>query len=136
MASPSCGSARRALSASRTATAVSVRPSMPSISRRATSRPTAPRPAMPMRRAGLLDISRSPSVGKFRFSFLQEGTDAFLVVGVHARFALQVAFEIELRVEAVAGRGIERALDQCKTLRRHPQKTLADGGGFDFEAVV
>jgi len=52
--SPICGSASRALSASRTATAVSVRPgTSPSIRRRATSSPTAPRPANPTRKEGL-----------------------------------------------------------------------------------
>src|SRR6185437_1471496 len=125
MESPTCGRARRAFSISRTATALSVRPGTPAISRLATSRPTAPRPARPIRNGCLLFISSRLSTGKVGFSLLHEGPHALRIVGGQMRDALQVALEIELRIKSVAGPFIERPFGEGQPLRRSHGKVLA-----------
>ena len=85
--SPICGRLRRALSASRTATAASVRPAMPSTSRLATSSPTAPRPAMPDPQIFLPRSFLAFRPVKYRLSLFQEGAHAFGKVRRRCRLA-------------------------------------------------
>src|SRR5580704_13686766 len=65
---PTCGRLRRALSRSRTETAVRTRPGMPASIRRATSRPTAPSPPNPTLRASRATSRppRSPTLAAIR----------------------------------------------------------------------
>src|SRR3970040_2791742 len=53
-----------------------------------------------------------------RRALLLEGRHAFAVVLGEPRLALQVALELELRVERVAARGEHRLLDQAEALGR------------------
>src|SRR6185437_8796390 len=136
MMSPTSGSARRAFSTSRTATAVSVRPGTPAMSRLATSRPTAPSPARPTRNGSLLFISSRLSTGKVRFSLFHEGAHALRIVGRQMRDALQVALEIELGIERVARGFIDCPLGERQSLRRSRGKVLAHFLRFASEQRV
>src|ERR1700731_4692445 len=67
MRPPTCGRLRRALSRSRTETAVRTRPAMPASIRRPTSRPTAPSPANPTLRASRATVLfPSPALAAIR----------------------------------------------------------------------
>src|SRR6185437_14712971 len=109
--SPICGRLRRALSASRTATAASVRPgTAPSISRRATSIPTAPRPAKPTRkdlfamRCSLAPLVEAPAVVS-EFIAQSGGFHALARAGIDAPMIQPPGrpFPLLRRLGAVAG---------------------------------
>src|SRR5579862_920139 len=59
--------------------------------------------------------SAAPPDGKVRNSLLDEGAHPLAIVRVETGLALQVALEIELGVEVVALRRLERALEQAET---------------------
>src|SRR5439155_11468478 len=73
------------------------------------------RPAAPFRSAR---AQRRSLALVARLALLHEGRHAFAIVRGESRVALQVALEIELRFERVAGRGVDRPLHQAVALRR------------------
>src|SRR6185312_9601601 len=77
-----------------------------------------------------------PAAGEFGFALLHEGTHTLGIIRVEACLALEVAFEIELGIERVGCRGVERPLDQRQSLRRRGGEMLADAARLIDQRVI
>src|SRR6185312_12261816 len=67
---------------------------------------------------------------------LQERRDAFTEIGGPRGDALQVALEIELPVEGVAGAGGERLLDERQRPRRLARETRGEGTRLRHQRLI
>src|SRR5579883_3460468 len=72
--------------------------------------------------AAALKVSAPAEAGR---PLLEKGGDTLVVVLAEARLALQVALQIQLRVEVVGARPVERTLGEAERARR----ALGEPGG-------